>query len=119
MGQTLVRYGMGRTRQFYVSGWRPTFHQVLPLVLLATIGVLVHWGLWTEFVVLWFIAAGVVAVTCQSLLQIWKRVVAGLIAPLIPMPYAAGQVAGWFALLVPAPVAPVEITLRNERGEPI
>ena len=119
MAHTLIRYGMGRTRQFYVSGWKPTFHQVLPFVLLATIFALVHWELWMEFVVLWLIAAGVVAVTSQSLMQPWKRVVAGLIAPLIPLTYAAGQVAGWFALLLPAPTSPVEIVLRNERGEPL
>ncbi len=119
MGKALLRYGMGRTRQFRVSGWRPTFHQCLPVMVIATTFALVHWRLEMEFVILWLAAAIIVAFSCQSLLQVWQRVVAGLIAPLIPLTYVAGQVIGWFALLAPAPTAEPEITLRNECGEPL
>ena len=117
MTLTLLRYGMGRTRQFRVSGWRPTFHQVLPLVLLGAIYALIHWQLVREFCALWLIASGIIAVSGQSLTHAWERVVAGLIAPLVPLIYAVGQLAGWFALLLPAPDSSAEIVLRNERGE--
>jgi GT2 family glycosyltransferase len=117
MGLTLLRYGMGRTRQFRVSGWRPTFHQFLPVMLIATFVALIRWRLETEFVVMWLIAAILIAFTTPSLLQPWKKVVAGLIAPLIPLTYAVGQLLGWFALLLPPPAAPPEIVLLNERGE--
>jgi GT2 family glycosyltransferase len=42
MGWTLLRYGMGRTRQFRVSGWRPTFHQFLPFMVIGTFAALVY-----------------------------------------------------------------------------
>jgi hypothetical protein len=119
MGLTLLRYGMGRTRQFRVSGWRPTFHQFLPVMLVATIFVLVRWHLEAEFVILWLVASAIVAATCDSLLRVWQRIVAGLIAPLIPLTYAMGQALGWFALLSPGRDVSSEIILRNERGEPI
>ena len=117
MGKALLRYGMGRTRQFRVSGWRPTFHQCLPFMVIATAFALVYWHLEIEFVILWLIAAGIVAVSSHSLLRPWQRVVAGLIAPLIPLTYAVGQLIGWFALFLPAPAATTEIPLLNERGE--
>lgn len=115
----LIRYGMGRTRQFRVSGWRPTFHQFLPVMLIGTLFALIHWHLGVAFVLLWLVAAVIVALSCQSLLQIWKRVVAGLIAPLVPLTYALGQIIGWFALLCHAPSQVPEIVLRNENGEQI
>jgi len=117
MTLALLRYGMGRTRQFRVSGWRPTFHQVLPVMLLATVAALIHWRLEREFVVLWLAASAIVALTCGSGLRVWQRIVAGLVAPLIPLIYAAGQALGWIALLFPAPASPSEIALLNERGE--
>jgi GT2 family glycosyltransferase len=119
MGLTLLRYGMGRTRQFRVSGWRPTFHQFLPVMLLATLAALLHWRLETEFVILWLVASVIVAFTCNSLLHVWQRIVAGLISPLIPLTYAVGQVVGWGALLFPTPASSSEIVLLNERGERI
>ena len=119
MGKALLRYGMGRTRQFRVSGWRPTFHQCLPFLVIATAFALVHWRLEKEFVVLWLVASIIVAVSCHSSLRPGQRVVAGLIAPLIPLTYAVGQILGWFALLLPAPTVVPEITLVNERGEKI
>jgi hypothetical protein len=119
MGLALLRYGMGRTRQFRVSGWRPTFHQLLPFMLIATAYAVLHWHLEVPFVVLWLIAAGVVALSCDSLLRIWQRVIAGLLAPLVPLTYAVGQVLGWFALLVPSREKLSDIVLLNEKGEPL
>ena len=117
MGLTLLRYGMGRTRQFRVSGWRPTFHQFLPVMVLATLAALLHWHLEAEFVTLWLVAAAVVACTCDSLLRGWQRLVAGLMAPLIPLTYAVGQVLGWLGLLFHKPAPSTEIILLNERGD--
>jgi len=117
MAVTLLRYGMGRTRQFRVSGWRPTFHQYLPPMVIATLLALIHWHLEVEFVVLWLIASTIIAFSCDTLLHPWQRVVAALIAPLIPLTYAVGQVIGWFTLLQKEPDPSSEITLLNERGE--
>jgi GT2 family glycosyltransferase len=119
MALTLLRYGMGRTRQFRVSGWRPTFHQFLPVMLLATLAALLRWRLEAEFVILWLVASAIIAFSCKSLLRGWQRIVAGLIAPLIPLTYALGQALGWIALLLPAPASSSEIVLLNERGERI
>ena len=114
---TLVRYGIGRTRQFRVSGWRFTFHQMLPLVLLAAALALFGLRLETEFVLLWLLAAVIIAVTCEASLRGWRRIVAGLLAPSIPLAYALGQIVGWFTVWFPDPVKSSEITLLNERGE--
>jgi hypothetical protein len=116
---TLLRYGVGRTRQFRVSGWRFTFHQVLPVMLVATLAALVGLHLEVEFVLLWLLASIIIAVTCDASLRGWRRIVAGLIAPAIPLTYAVGQLIGWFAVWFPGPVASSEITLLNERGEQI
>jgi hypothetical protein len=116
---TLLRYGIGRTRQFRVSGWRFTFHQVLPVLLLATLAAVIALRLELEFVLLWLLASVIVAATCEASLRGWRRIVAGLIAPAIPLTYAVGQIIGWFAVWFPGPVAPAEITLLNERGEKI
>ena len=117
MGLTLLRYGMGRTRQFRVSGWRPTFHQFLPVMLLATLAALIHWRLEAEFVILWLVASATIALTCDARLCGWQRIVAGLVAPLIPLTYAVGQALGWIALLFHAPASSSEIVLLNEHGE--
>jgi hypothetical protein len=117
MAKTLLRYGMGRTRQFMVSGWRPTFHQFLPVMLIATLVALIQWHLEVEFVFLWLLASTIIAFSCNSLLRAWQRIVAGLIAPLIPLTYAVGQAIGWFALFLPTPAKTSEIVLLNERGE--
>jgi len=114
---TLLRYGIGRTRQFRVSGWRPTFHQFLPVMLIATLAALLHWRLETEFVILWLVASVIIAFSCDSLLRGWERIVAGLIAPLIPLTYAVGQALGWITLFFPTPDSSSEIVLLNERGE--
>jgi GT2 family glycosyltransferase len=119
MALTILRYGMGRTRQFRVSGWRPTFHQFLPVMVLATLAALLYCRLEVEFVILWLVASAIIALTCHSLLGAWRRIVAGLIAPLIPLTYAVGQALGWIALLFPAPDSSSEIILLNERGERI
>ncbi len=119
MARALVRYGIGRTRQFRVSGWRPTFHQLLPAILVGTVIALIHWHLEVMFGILWLAASAIIASTCNSLLQVRRRIVAGLIAPLIPLTYAVGQLIGWFALFLPTPGLSAEIVLRNERGEKI
>jgi GT2 family glycosyltransferase len=117
MGLTLLRYGMGRTRQFQVSGWRPTFHQFLPAMLIATFLALFHWHLEITFVLLWLAASAIIAFTCDARLSGWQRIVAGLIAPLVPLIYTVGQVLGWAALLFPPAVSFSEIVLFNEHGE--
>jgi hypothetical protein len=117
MALTLLRYGMGRTRQFRVSGWRVTFHQFLPLVVVATAAALIYWHLWFEFVLLWLLASVVVAATCDANLNFGQRVVAGLIGPLVPLTYAVGQLLGWIALCFPGPTVSADIVLLNERGE--
>jgi hypothetical protein len=86
-------------------------------MLIATFMALFHWHLETAFVVLWLIASVIIAFTCNSLPQVWQRIVAGLIAPLIPLTYALGQAIGWIALLFPAPAMPSEVVLLNEGGE--
>jgi len=117
MGQMLIRYGMGRTRQFWVSGWKPTFHQLLPFMLLGTIAALIYWRLEWEFVILWLIASVIVTLSCDSRLHAWQRLVAGLAAPLIPLVYTLGQVVGWIALLFPAPETTSEVVVLDEKGQ--
>ncbi len=117
MGLMLLRYGMGRTRQFWVSGWRPTFHQILPPMLIATFFALFHWHLEVTFITLWLLASAIIALSCHPRLQGWQRIVAGLAAPLLPLTYTVGQIVGWFALPLPAPAASAEIILLNEQGE--
>jgi hypothetical protein len=116
---TLLRYGIGRTRQFRVSGWRFTFHQVLPVLLLAAVGAVIFLHLGLEFVLLWLLAAVIIAVTCAGPLRGWRRIVAGLVAPAIPLTYAVGQIIGWFAVWFPGPVAAPEIRLLDEKGAPL
>jgi GT2 family glycosyltransferase len=117
MGLMLIRYGMGRTRQFWVSGWKPTFHQFLPFMSIATAVALFYWHLEWEFVVLWLVASAIIALSCDSRLNGWQRLAAGLVAPLIPLVYTVGQTIGWFALLAPTPVKDAPIRVLNERGE--
>jgi GT2 family glycosyltransferase len=119
MARMLLRYGMGRTRQFWVSAWRPTFHQFLPLMLIATLAALFYWSLEWEFVFLWLVASTVIAFSCDPRLRVWQRVVAGLMAPAIPLIYCLGQIVGWFALLIPTPHANSEVSLFDEQGNQI
>ncbi|MCE0496932.1 MAG: glycosyltransferase [Methylacidiphilales bacterium] len=119
MGKMLLRYGMGRTRQFQVSGWHPTFHQILPLLLVGAIFALIYWHLEIPFVVLWLAASVIVALTCDARLRWWQRLVAGLAAPLLPITFALGQIAGWAGLLFPAFTKDADIVVLNERGERI
>jgi hypothetical protein len=118
MARMLVRYGMGRTKQLQISGWHFTAHQLAPLVLLLPIAALVH-GL--DSVVIfgtgWLVLAALVAVTGGSRLDAGERIVAGLVAPLVPLLYAAGQIVGWFRLGVASPGATAEITVVDETGE--
>jgi hypothetical protein len=116
MAQMLVRYGMGRTRQFRVSGWRLTFHQFLPVMLIATLVALIHWQLEIEFVILWLVASVIVALSCDSQLRGWQRLAAGLGAPLIPLIYAVGQVLGWVALFFHTPDVKPEVVVPDDQG---
>jgi Glycosyl transferase family 2 len=119
MALTLLRYGIGRTRQFQVSGWRLTFHQFLPVMAVLAFAALVQWRLEVEFIILWLIASAIIAFSCDSVLNLWQRIVAGLIAPLIPLLFATGQVIGWIALFLPRRKPSLDISVVNERGEPV
>jgi hypothetical protein len=119
MGVTLLRYGIGRTRQFRISGWRVTFHQFLPVMLLATLAALIHWNLEIPFIALWLVASAIIAATCDSGLSAAQRIVAGLVAPFIPLMYATGQLLGWMTFLIPKRAQSIEISVLNERGEPV
>jgi succinoglycan biosynthesis protein ExoA len=114
---TLLRYGIGRTRQFRVSRWRFTFHQVLPVILLTTLLLVITLRLEWEFALLWLVAAIVIAATCDSSLHGWRRVVAGLIGPAVPLVYALGQLVGWILVWFPGKVEAQEIKLLDEKGE--
>jgi len=116
MARMLLRYGMGRTRQFWVSGWRPTFHQFLPVILIATVVALFYWHLEMEFAVLWLAASVIIALSCDSRLRWRQRLVAGLAAPLIPLVYTVGQVVGWVALLFPTPNAKSGVVVFDGQG---
>jgi hypothetical protein len=118
MARMLVRYGIGRTKQLQISGWRFTSHQLAPVVLLLPLGALAA-GLdgIVVFGTGWLVLALLVAATGGSGLSAGERVVAGLVAPLVPLLYAAGQVIGWFRLGVPSPGATAEIAVVDETGE--
>ncbi len=116
MARMLVRNGMGRTRQFQVSGWHFTIHQILPLLLLAGVGGVIFLHLEIELVALWLVASVAIAFTCDPTLKMWQRFVAGLIAPLVPLTYIAGQTMGWIALLIPERPQASEVIVYDERG---
>ncbi len=118
MGKMLLRYGIGRTRQFWVSGWRATIYQILPIILLIPVAAVALGRPGEEaFIALWLLVALAVMLTCDRRLKAWQRIVAGLVAPLIPLTYVLGQLIGWPALLFPKPAADLRITVLNERGE--
>ena len=114
----LLRYGSGRTRQFWVSGWRATPYQVIPLILLLpVVAVLLGPAGLAGFAALWLAVSLVVGATCNHGLTLGQRIVAGLAAPCIPFVYAIGQLIGYPALLFSRPDNDFEIRLLNERGE--
>jgi succinoglycan biosynthesis protein ExoA len=116
----LFRYGSGRTRQFWVSGWHMTSYQLTPLILLIPVAaVCLGPAYLLVFVGLWLLAALGIGLTCAGGLRPWQRVVAGLAAPLIPFTYAAGQLGGWIGLLASRPESDLQIAVCNERGERI
>jgi GT2 family glycosyltransferase len=117
MAQALFRYGMGRTRQFRVSGWHFTFHQMLPLLVIGTAAAVLRFHLGIAFAVLWLTASVLIAGTCGAAMGWTRRLVAGLFAPLVPLTYSLGQLAGWFALLSPETKEVPEITVTGEKGE--
>jgi succinoglycan biosynthesis protein ExoA len=116
MARTLVNYGVGRTKQFQVSR-RFTAHQLAPLVLLVPVAVFLAGPLgWMLLVAGWAAVAGTVAGTAEHGLGASQRLVTGIVAPFVPMLYAWGQLIGWFR---PGPGLDSEITLVDERGEPV
>jgi len=94
LGHTLIRYGMGRT--FWA-----VFACHLEIV----------------FIVLWLVASAIIALSCDSGLRVWQRIVAGLTAPAVPLTYSVGQLIGWIALALPAPALTAPITVRDEHGK--
>ncbi len=120
MARMLFRYGMGRTRQLQVSGWKLSIHHFLPLLLLVPVfALLLNPVLALGFLFLWLLISITVAATCHAHLHWKQRCVAGLIAPLIPLIYITGQIIGWFALFFPLPDSGPEIGIYNEKGEKV
>jgi hypothetical protein len=116
----LLRYGIGRTRQFQVSGWQPSIYQLSPLILLAPLAaVLLGPGAMLVFALLWLLVSLIVAATCGGDLKLWQRMVAGLVAPLIPFTYALGQLLGWPALLFSPPESAFAVRVLDESGKPL
>jgi hypothetical protein len=115
----LLRYGIGRTRQFQVSGWRFSPYQGSPLILLAPLAALLAGKTGVLlFGAGWILVSLLVAATCARGLGLRRRLVAGLVAPLIPFTYALGQILGWPALFLARPEAfPIEVL--DETGHPI
>lgn len=117
MARMLVRYGIGRTKQLQVSGGHFTAHQLAPLVLLLPLAALLGGARGLEiFGYGWLAVALVVASSCGAELSAGQRIVAGLVAPGVPFLYAIGQLLGWFR---PWPGASAEVTIVDERGEPL
>jgi len=116
MARMLVRYGIGRTKQLQLSG-HFTAHQLAPVVLLAPIAALAFGarGL-TIFGFAWLAAAFLVASSIGSRLNGGQRIVAGLVAPFVPLLYAFGQVIGWFRSW---PGSEAEIKVVDETGRPL
>ena len=115
----LFRYGVGRTRQSWISH-RFTLHQLAPLLLLVPIGVaLLGEGAGQLFLGGWLIVATFISATSDGYLDISQRIVAGLAAPLVPFAYALGQLAGWTAFFLPRSGTADEITIRDENGNPV
>lgn len=113
------RYGIGRTRQCVVSGGHVTLFQLLPLVIF--LGLLAIYFqylplLWVGAA--WLVLAIGIAVTLRpdSPLLPGHRLIAGLIAPLVPLSYAFGQVIGWFLAFFRARKSGQAIKLYDESG---
>jgi hypothetical protein len=116
MARMLVRYGIGRTKQLQLSG-HFTAHQLAPVVWLAPIAALVFGtrGL-TIFGFGWLGAALLVASSIGPRLDGGQRLVAGLVAPFVPLLYAFGQIIGWFRSW---PGSDAEIEIVDETGQPL
>lgn len=117
MARMLIRYGIGRTKQLQVSGGHITAHQLAPLTLLAPVIALIYGtrGL-TVFGFCWFALALLVASSLGRGLTGAQRLLAGFVAPFVPLLYAIGQLVGWFR---PWPGASAEVEIVDERGEPL
>jgi succinoglycan biosynthesis protein ExoA len=107
----LTGYGRGRTRQFMVSGIWDTTRQLPALVLLAC---LAHFVLKPRVAVKASLAAWLgVAVVCKifpfRLGTEHFPTAAALVAPSVPLLYAAGQVMEWFRPQAPKPDGEVHV----------
>jgi succinoglycan biosynthesis protein ExoA len=117
MARMLVRYGIGRTKQLQVSGGHFTAHQLAPLVLLVPLAAVLGGGTGLAlFGFGWLALALLVGSSCGSELHPGERLIAGLVAPLVPFLYALGQVIGWFR---PWPGASAEVIIVDENGQPM
>jgi hypothetical protein len=117
MARMLVRYGIGRTKQLQVSRGHFTAHQLAPLVLLAPVAAVTggaH-GL-ALFGASWLAVALLVAISLGRGLGIGQRLLAGLVAPFVPLLYALGQLIGWFRGW---PGADAEITVVDGSGRAV
>lgn len=117
MARMLVRYGIGRTKQLQVSGGHFTAHQLAPLALLVPLAA-VSFGMrgLTLFGFAWLAAAMLVANSIGRGLTGSQRMVAGLVAPFVPLLYAWGQVIGWFRSW---PGADAAVEIMDENGQPV
>lgn len=120
MARMLFRYGMGRTRQLQVSGWKVTIHQFLPLFLVTLIAAIIFKPVvLVGFLFVWLLISVLTAITCHAHLNLAQRCMAGFIAPLIPLIYVIGQTIGWFALIFPLRDPSSGIGIYNEKGEQV
>ena len=114
MARMLVRYGIGRTKQLQLSG-HLTAHQLAPLALLVPLTALAGGVRGLEIFGLgWLAVALVVAASAGAGLNASQRLLAGLLAPFIPLLYAFGQVIGWFR---PWPGASADVAVVDESGK--
>jgi succinoglycan biosynthesis protein ExoA len=117
MARTLVRYGVGRTKQFQVSRGRFSVHQLAPLVLLVPVGAAVLGGRGIAlFGAGWLAVALLVGGSVRDDLSASERLITGLAAPFVPILYAWGQLIGWFRA---SPGAPGEITVVDGQNRPV
>ena len=109
MARMLVRYGIGRTKQLQVSRGHFTPHQLAPLVLLLPVAAVLGGarGL-IIFAAGWLAIALTIAVSLPAPLRLGQRILAGVLAPCVPLLYALGQLIGWFR---PWPGASAEVTI--------
>lgn len=117
--QTLFRYGWGRTQQLRVSRGRITRHHGLVLLfLLLVVALIFSPPARIVFGTAWLLAAMIVGMTSPGFLSPGQRCLAGLLAPLVPLVYAAGQLCGWVGFITERGIKPLRpVKIYNEKGE--